>query len=106
MLRQATRRKAQRYGCMSTKKNRFVVVSLRIGRFALPILLPLRCAHEIIEGFGDFTSLFKRISKKPHMGIHAAEAALLAVKEHGPLDLIDIDVTSPDARVKIKILMR
>ena len=91
---------------MSIKKNRFVLVTTRIGFFTLPIVLPMRCAHEIVEGFMDFLSLFRWCSGKAYGYLQIAESALLLVKDYGPLDLVDVDVTSPDARVKIKILTR
>ena len=80
--------------------------SVRIARFFLPILLPMRCAHEIVEGYLDFLSLFKWIGKKAFRGVKVAEAALIAVKDYGPLDLVNVDIKSPDARVKIKLQTR
>lgn len=91
---------------MSTKKNRYLLLTLRIGFFRLPIFMPLRCLQEVVEGFGDFLSLFRWIDKRPYGFLTVAEGALASLKDYGPLDLVNVDVKSPDARVKIKILMR
>lgn len=91
---------------MSTKKNRYILLTMRIGFFRLPIIMPLRCLHEVIEGFGDFLSLFRWIDKRPYSLLSVAEGALATLKNYGPLDLVNVDVKSPDGRVKIKILMR
>lgn len=91
---------------MSTKKNRYLLLRLRIGFFRLTIFMPLRCLQEVVEGFGDFLSLFRWIDKRPYGFLTVAEGALDSLKDYGPLDLVNVDVKSPDARVKIKILMR
>ena len=91
---------------MSTRRNRFVLITLRIGFFVLPVILPMRCMHEVVEGFSDFLSLFRWCSKKARGHLRIVESALLLIKDHGPLDLANVDVKSPDARVKIKILTR
>ena len=54
----------------------------------------------------DFISLFSWADKKALGFLHVAEAALIALKDYGPLDLVDVDVKSPDARVKVKIITR
>jgi hypothetical protein len=70
------------------------------------IIFPLRCFNEIVEGFCDILCLFKRISEKACAHLSAIEAALLLVKNYGPLDLVNVNVTSPNARVKVKLLLR
>ena len=91
---------------MSTRKNRFMLVTVRIGFFTLPIVLPMRCAHEVVEGFMDIVSLFRWCGGKIYGYLKMAESALLLVKDYGPLDLVDVKVSSPDEHVKIKILTR
>ena len=88
------------------RKNRFVLITMRIGFFVLPIILPMRCAHEVVEGFMDFLSLFRWAGGKAWGYLKMAESALLIVKDYGPLDLVNVDVSSPEERVKIKILTR
>lgn len=94
-----------------TRKTRFVLIYFRIGRFSLPIALPLRCFHEIIEGYMDFFAPFKWLSAKIYGYLQLAEGAALLVKNYEPLDLIDVDVSSQDVngkpeRVKVKIVTR
>lgn len=89
---------------MSTRRNRYILITLRIGFFILPVVLPMRCLHEVVEGFSDFLSLFRCKKARGHLKV--VESALLLIKEHGPLDLVDVDVKSPEARVKIKMLTR
>jgi hypothetical protein len=50
--------------------------------------------------------LFRGVSRKVFAGIELAENALMLVQSYGPLDLVDVDVKSPDARVKVKVLLR
>jgi hypothetical protein len=38
--------------------------------------------------------------------LYAAENMLMAVQSYGSLDLVDVDVKVPEARVKVKVLMR
>jgi len=91
---------------MSTRKNRLVIITMRFGLFRLPIILPMRCVHEIVEGFLDFLSLLSWAGKKVFRGVKVAEAALIAIKDYGPLDLVNVDIKSPDARVKVKMQVR
>lgn len=96
---------------MWTRKTRFVLVSIRIGLFRMPIILPMRCLNEIIEGFLDILTPFRRFSKKAYGYLKMAEGAMKIFKDYEPLDLVDIDVTDSSVhdkpqRVKIKILTR
>ena len=79
---------------------------MRFGAVPIPIFLPLRCVEEIAEGFCDIASLFRRFSKKINTGVSVFDNLLRLIREQGPLDLVDVDVTNPDSRVKIKILLR
>ena len=88
---------------MSTKKNTWVIVSMRFGPVPIPILLPLRCLEEVIEGISDLLNIF---SRKAFTCISAIETALMLLRTYGPLDLVDVDITSPSGRVKIKVLLR
>ena len=96
---------------MWTSKTRFALLSVRIGLLRLRIILPMRCIHEIIEGYLDILTPFKRFCKKVYGYLKMAEGGMLLVKNYEPLDLVDIDVTSKSGkdkpeRVKIKILTR
>ncbi len=91
---------------MSTRKNRLVIILMYIKFLAWPIILPLRCINEVVEGFSDVLYLFRFISKKALDYISIVEAAVRIVREHGPLDLVDVAVKTPEEKVKIKILMR
>ena len=79
---------------------------IRIKKFPVFMLVPFRCVHEVLEGFMDILCLFKRISKKAYSCIYSAEAVLMAVQSYGRLDIVNVDVKSPDAVVKVKILLR
>ena len=91
---------------MSTRQARFVLITMRIKCFVLPIILPMRCLHEVVEGFSDFISLFRWCGGKIFGYLKIAESALLMVKDYGSLDLVNVDVKSPEAHVKIKVLTR
>lgn len=91
---------------MSTKKAKFVLISVRIGWFPFFLLVPFRCVNEVLEGFMDIMSLFRRIGGKVFAGMYAAENMLMLVQNYGDLDIVDVDVKSPEARVKVKVLMR
>ena len=96
---------------MWTKKTRFVLIYFRIARFALPIAIPMRCLHEIIEGYQDFLAPFRMLFKKAVGYLKLAEGAMLLVKDYEPLDLVDVDVKSrgengKKERVVVKIVTR
>jgi len=96
---------------MWTKKTRFVLIYFRIAFFALPIVLPMRCLHEIIEGYQDLLAPFRKLFKKADGYLKLAEGSMQLIKDYEPLDLIDIDVKSKDndgkkERVVIKIVTR
>ena len=77
---------------------------MRIGWVRIPILLPLRCLEEVVEGICDILSLFH--IKKAIAAVSVVDTALMLLRTHGPLDLVDVDVKSPESRVKIRILLR
>ena len=79
---------------------------MRIGFFPIKIVFPLRCLDEVVEGVCDILSLFRWVSRKALAAVAVIEAAFTALRAQGPFDLVDVDVKSPDARVKIKILLR
>ena len=81
-------------------------MSVRIKRFPIFILLPLRCVSEVIEGAMDILCLFKKVSRKACAALFAVESALMLIRDYGPLDIVDVNVTSPEARIKVKILLR
>lgn len=81
-------------------------MSTRIGYVPIPVLFPLRCPEEVAEGFLDILSLFKRVSKKAYPAMLGIENALMLLRNYGPLDVMDVDIKSPETRVKIKMLLR
>jgi hypothetical protein len=81
-------------------------MSVRIKKFPIFILFPLRCISEVIEGAQDILCLFRKVSKKAYIALNAVESALILLRDYGPLDFVDVDIIDPDARVKVKILMR
>ena len=91
---------------MSTRKSCLVLVSVRIGWFPIFLIVPFRCVTEVLEGITDILCLFIGVSSKVFAGIEVAENALMLVQSYGSLDLVDVDVKSPEARVKVKILLR
>ena len=96
---------------MLTKKSRFILIYFRIGRFALPIALPLRCFHEIIEGYMDFLAPFRWLCAKIFGYLNLAEGAALIIKNFEPFNLVNVNVTSKDAnskteRIRVKIVTR
>jgi hypothetical protein len=84
----------------------FVLLSVRIHWFPIYLIVPFRCVNEVLEGFTDIMSLFRRVSGKVFAGLYAAENLLMLVQSYGSLDLVDVDVKSPEARVKVKVLLR
>ena len=88
----------------TVKKCRYALISVRIGFFPLIIFFPLRCLAEIVEGFSDVLCLFK--SMRVYAVIEMLEYIYALVREYGPLDLADIDIKSPEARVRVRLLVR
>ena len=85
-------------------KSHFALITVRIGFFPLVIFLPLRCLAEVIEGFSDILCLFK--GERVQWLTALLENIFAQVREYGPLDLADIDVKTPDASVRVRVLMR
>lgn len=82
-------------------------MAFRINKFRIPFLvLPIRCFHEVVEGFLDIMSLFRLFSKKPYSIALMVQLFIAELQDYGSLDLIDIDVLNKNERVKIKFLMR
>lgn len=96
---------------MWTKKTRLVLIYFRIAFIPIPMIFPMRCMHEIIEGYQDFLAPFKRLFKKADGYLKLAEDAMMIVKNYEPLDLVDVNVKSRDKngkkeRVVVKIVTR
>lgn len=91
---------------MSTRKAKLVLVSVRIHWFPIFLIVPFRCVSEVLEGLTDLASLFRRVNGKMFGWLYAAENMLMAVQSYGSLDLVDVDVKVPEARIKVKVLMR
>jgi hypothetical protein len=81
-------------------------MSVRIWWFPIFILMPFRCVNEVLEGFMDILWLFRRVSKKAFSALYTVENAIMLVQDYGPLDIVDVNVRSKDARVKVKVLLR
>lgn len=79
---------------------------MRIGWIPVFLIFPLRCLSEVLEGFADILCLFRRIGGKIFAAMDAAENALMLIQSYGSLDFVDVDIKSPKARIKIKILLR
>jgi hypothetical protein len=91
---------------MWTRKCAFVIISVRINRFPIFILFPLRCISEVIEGAQDILCLFRKVSRRAFAAITAVESGLMLIRDYGPLDFVDVDAKSTDACVKVKVLLR
>lgn len=83
-----------------------MLISVRIKWFPIFLIVPFRCVNEVLEGIIDIMSLFRRISGKIFAGLYAAENMMMLVQSYGSLDLVDADIKSPDARVKVRVLLR
>lgn len=83
-----------------------MLISVRIKWFPIFLIVPFRCVNEVLEGIIDIMSLFRRISGKIFAGLYAAENMMMLVQSYGALDLVDADIKSPDARVKVRVLLR
>jgi len=82
------------------------MLSVRIVRFPIFLVFPLRCLEEVIEGWTDVLCLFKRVWEKGFATLSAIDDALAMLRAYGPLDLVDIDAGGTDGRVKIRLLLR
>lgn len=96
-------------GCvsMSTErkaKSHFALITVRIGFFPFVVFFPLRCLAEVIEGLSDILCLFKHA--RVQWLIALLENVFAQVRDYGPLDLADVDVKSPDASVRVRVLVR
>jgi hypothetical protein len=92
---------------MLTKQSNFIILSFRIKSFRMPLAaIPIRCFHEIVEGFLDFLSLFRPISAKPFGLITMAQLFIYELQDYGSFDFIDVDVEDKENSVNIKFLMR
>lgn len=68
------------------------------------MFLPLRCFAEIIEGLSDLICLFKRTKASQFMAM--LENIQEQVRDFGPVDLADVDVSSRGMRLRIRLLVR
>jgi hypothetical protein len=91
---------------MSTRKNSLVIATVRIGFFPIVVIFPFRCLAEVIEGLSDLLSLFQFASQKVQSAMSFLEQLIAQIKEYGPLDLADVDVQSPEANVRVRLLLR
>jgi hypothetical protein len=85
-------------------KSRFALITVRIGFFPFVVFFPLRCLAEVVEGLSDILCLFK--GKRVQWLIALLENVLAQTRDFGPLDLADVDVKTPDASVRVRVLMR
>lgn len=79
---------------------------MRIGWFPFFMIVPFRCLSEVLEGFTDILCLFRRVSGKVFAATDAAENVLMLLQSYGPLDFVDVDIKSPETRIKVKVLLR
>lgn len=91
---------------MSTRKCAFVIISVRINKFPIFILFPLRCISEVIEGAQDLLCLFRKVSRRAYAVITLVESGLMLVRDYGSLDFVDVNVKNAGSRVMVKVLLR
>ena len=91
---------------MSTRRNSLVVATVRIGWFPFIVVFPLRCFAEVIEGYADILCLFRFVSHKVWAGITFLENLVALIRNYGPLDLVNVDVQSPEGSVHVRFLLR
>lgn len=89
---------------MSTRKNSVVVATVCVGWFPFFAVFPLRCMAEVIEGWADILCLFR--PGKVWGAVTFLGNIAAAVRNHGPLDLADIDVKSAKANIRARLLLR
>ncbi len=91
---------------MSTNiaKNHFALIFVRIGFFPIVVIFTLRCFAEIIEDLSDILCLFRSSRVRRFIGM--LEDIHAQIRDFGPLDLADVDIKTPDARVRVHVLAR
>lgn len=85
-------------------RNHFALVYVRVRFIPIVLFLPLRCFAEIIEGLSDILCLFNRTKAGQFMT--TLEDIQTQIRTFGPLDLADIDVSSPGPHVRVRLLVR
>ena len=85
-------------------KSRFALITVRIGCFPFVIFFPLRCLAEIVEGLSDILCLCK--GARVQWLLALLENVFAQVRDFGPLDFADIDVKTPEASVRVRVLVR
>ncbi len=91
---------------MLTRKNSLVFVMVRIGFFPIFMIFPFRCLSEVIEGISDLLSLFQFVSRSVQSVMSMLEQVIELVRSYGSLDLADVAVRSPEANVRVRVLLR
>ena len=75
---------------------------MRIGWFPFIVVFPLRCFAEVIEGYADILCLFRFVSNKVWAGITFLENLVALIRDYGPLDLVNVDVQSPEGSGRVR----
>ncbi len=93
---------------MSTKKNHFILLLVKVKWLTIPMAVPLYVADELIEGISDFFALFRHIQALHwfDLAIALTRDGLRIIRRYGPIDLADIRVKSEKGFVKIMMLLR
>lgn len=93
---------------MSTKRSHFVYAYVKLKRFRLPLLIPLRILWELHDALEDLTSLCGRTRAKvdPAGAVRFASGTVYALAKLGRFDLIDVDAGREGERVKVKVCLR
>lgn len=100
------KKKRLRYGYMLTNKAHLFILYFQIGHFRLPIVLPVRCLLEVVNGLCDITSLFTFFDRKLTLYISIAENTMYSVRDIGKYDFVDIAVRDHGKKIRILISAR
>lgn len=93
---------------MWTKKAHFIVIYIKINRFALPIVIPAFAINSLVTELCDLVNFFTFFSRKVTNGINLVETAVHSMCEFEKYDFVDINVDSKEDNdnVRIKIYTR
>jgi len=93
---------------MWTKKAHFIVISIRLNAFILPIVLPAFIVNSLVSELCDLVNFFTFFSTKVTTTINTIETVVNSFTDFPQYDFVNIDVKSKEdkKRVKIRIYTR
>jgi len=93
---------------MWTKKAHFIVISIRINAFILPIVLPAFILNSLVSELCDLVNFFTFYSTKVTTALNTIETVVYSFTDFSKYDFVNIDVKSKreKKRVKIRIYVR